>query len=60
MLGRGPGLGPGMRGGIKVRPRNLRRSMARIWAYFRGERGGLPWCSASSSWTRPWGWPDRT
>ena len=41
MVGRGPGLGPGMRGGIKVRPRNLRRSMARVWSYFRGERARL-------------------
>ena len=41
MPGRGPGTGPAMRGGAKVRPRNLRRAMARTWAYFRGERGRL-------------------
>ena len=41
MPGRGPGMGPAMRGGIKVRPRNLRQSIGRTWAYFRGERGRL-------------------
>lgn len=34
-------MGPAMRGGIKVRPRNLRQSIGRTWAYFRGERGRL-------------------
>ncbi len=38
---RGPGFGPGMRGGPKVRPRNLRAAAARTWAYFRGERSRL-------------------
>jgi ATP-binding cassette subfamily B multidrug efflux pump len=41
MPGRGPGMGPAMRGGARVRPRNLRHSVGRIWAYFRGERGRL-------------------
>jgi ATP-binding cassette, subfamily B, multidrug efflux pump len=41
MPGRGPGMGPAMRGGLRVRPRNLRHSIRRIWAYFRGERGRL-------------------
>jgi ATP-binding cassette subfamily B protein len=30
-----------MRGGLRVRPRNLRHSIRRIWAYFRGERARL-------------------
>ena len=42
MPGRGPGLGPpgmgpGMWGPV-VRPRNLRQSAVRIWAFFGGER----------------------
>ena len=41
MPGRGPGFGPGMRGGQAARPRNLRNAVRRIWAYFRGERGRL-------------------
>jgi ATP-binding cassette subfamily B multidrug efflux pump len=40
MPARGPGFGagPGMRGAPKVRPRNLRGAVGRIWAYFKGER----------------------
>jgi ATP-binding cassette subfamily B multidrug efflux pump len=40
MPSRGPGFGagPGMRGAPKVRPRNLRGAVGRIWAYFKGER----------------------
>jgi ATP-binding cassette, subfamily B, multidrug efflux pump len=41
MPARGPGFGPGMRGGAKVRPRNLGDSLRRTWAYFRGEHGRL-------------------
>jgi len=46
MPGRGPGFGglaggPGMRGAVKVKPRNLRHAVRRIWAYFRGERGRI-------------------
>jgi ATP-binding cassette subfamily B multidrug efflux pump len=44
MIARGPGFGAGgmmMRGAPKVRPRNLRHSLKRTWAYFRGERARL-------------------
>ena len=41
MPARGPGFGPGMRGGQKVRPRNLRFAAGRTWQYFRGERRWL-------------------
>ncbi len=40
MAVRGPGSGRGghLRGAPKVRPRNLGRTLAGIWSYFRGER----------------------
>ncbi len=41
MPGRGPGFGPGMRGAPTIRPRNLRQTLGRTWAYFRGERPRL-------------------
>ena len=41
MPGRAPGLGPAARLTHKVRPRNARHSIGRIWIYFRGERGRL-------------------
>jgi ATP-binding cassette, subfamily B, multidrug efflux pump len=43
MVGRGPGfgMGPGFRGAPAPKPRNLRRSAARIWGFFGGERGRL-------------------
>lgn len=43
MVGRGPGfgMGPGMRGAPAAKPRDLRASASRIWAFFAGERGRL-------------------
>ena len=61
MVGRGPGLGPGMRGGVKVRPAQPARGpwpgSGRIFAV---SARGLPSCSLSSWWILPWGWRDRT
>jgi ATP-binding cassette, subfamily B, multidrug efflux pump len=39
--GRGPGFGPPGLGAPKVRPRDVRRSIARIWSYFGAERKQL-------------------
>ena len=44
MVGRGPGMhggGPGMHGVTRVRPRNARQAVVRLWSYFRSERRGL-------------------
>ena len=43
MPGRGPGMGagPGARFASRVRPRDVRRTVRRIWAYFAGEQARL-------------------
>ena len=43
MSGRGPGMGggPGSRFGSRVRPRDVRRTVRRIWAFFAGEQRRL-------------------
>jgi len=41
MPARGPGTGPATRFAVKIRPRNLRRSISRVWLYFKGERHKL-------------------
>jgi ATP-binding cassette, subfamily B, multidrug efflux pump len=41
MPARGPGFGPGMRGGEGARPHDVRNALRRTWAYFRGERGRI-------------------